>query len=153
MTPAEVALARKRLAENIGAAIARAAPPPPKPKRAPAGSKRGSEESRLRSAIVAALLKDPRVGWAHANIVRRTPYGWFGLGVGSADIVGMLRGCKGFACDCGRCHVGRALFVEVKLPDDPHPDEHQQKWLDDRKSDGAIVIVATSVEDAINGLP
>ena len=136
----------------------------------PPGKKGGKKraESDLCAEIIDALVQSGRVlvirdeggkvVFPHRNVIRRTPYGYFGLGVGSPDIVGVL-----LRCDVGTCrsdapgihcpHGGLFLGIEAKLPDDPEPDEHQRAWHDAARAAGACIIVARSAQEALDGLP
>ena len=145
---------RARLARKVEA------PPPPAPRK-PAKRKGGRrrDEASLCRDIILALAADPRVLvirdkagrviFPHRNVQRRTPWGSFGLGVGSPDIVGVLVG----VCSAGASVAGRFLGVEVKLPDDPAPDPPQVAWHAAARQAGALIIVARSVEEAIGCLP
>ncbi len=63
----------------------------------------------------------------------------YGLGIGSPDLIGIVR------------PTGRMLCIEVKVPGkDPEP--HQECWHRAARAAGALVIVAHSVEEAIDGL-
>lgn len=64
----------------------------------------------------------------------------YGLGLGSPDLVGILR------------PSGQLLAVEVKMPG-KKPESHQEAWHRAARDAGAIVIVAHSVEEALGGLP
>jgi len=130
-------------------AIVRAFPPVTK---LPPGKRGGKKrcESDLCAEIIDALVKSGRVlvirdkggkvVFPHRNVVRRTPYGYFGLGVGSPDVVGILA-------------AGKFLGIEAKLPDDPEPDEHQRLWHEQARAAGACIIVARSAQEALDGLP
>ena len=129
----------------------------------PPGKKGGKKraESDLCAEIIDALVqsgrvlvirdKGGRVVFPHRNVIRRTPYGYFGLGVGSPDIVGILSACPHCCHTCQ--HAGTFLGIEAKLPDDPEPDDHQAAWHDAARAAGACIIVARSAEEAIAGLP
>jgi len=118
----------------------------------PPGKRGGKKrcEADLCAEIIDALVKSGRVlvirdkggkvVFPHRNVVRRTPYGYFGLGVGSPDVVGILA-------------AGKFLGIEAKLPDDPEPDEHQRLWHEQARAAGACIIVARSAQEAIDGLP
>lgn len=62
----------------------------------------------------------------------------FGLGVGSADLVGLVR-------------PGRALAIETKS-DKGKLSEDQERWARRWKALGGIFILARSVQDVIDGL-
>jgi hypothetical protein len=154
---------------SLSFAVDRSVPLPPVTK-LPPGKKGGKKraESDLCAEIIDALVQSGRVlvirdeggkvVFPHRNVIRRTPYGYFGLGVGSPDIVGVL-----LRCDVGTCrsdapgihcpHGGLFLGIEAKLPDDPEPDDHQAAWHDAARAAGACIIVARSAEEAIAGLP
>ena len=148
----------------------------------PPGKKGGKKraESDLCAEIIDALVqsgrvlvirdKGGRVVFPHRNVIRRTPYGYFGLGVGSPDIVGMLAPCRSVydSWVCTSCIArladvvrfeapclkgGRFLGIEAKLPDDPEPDDHQAAWHDAARAAGACIIVARSAQEALDGLP
>ncbi len=82
-----------------------------------------------------------RIIFPHRNVQRPTPWGTFGLGPGSPDIIGAMLG------------TGKLLGVEVKKPDDPTPDDHQLEWLRQAREAGAVIIVARSADEAVAGLP
>ena len=64
----------------------------------------------------------------------------YGLGLGSPDLVGILR------------PSGRMIAVEVKVPG-RKPEEHQEAWHRAARAAGALVIVAHSVQEALDALP
>ena len=64
----------------------------------------------------------------------------YGLGLGGADLVGMLR------------PDGRFLAVEVKIPGE-RPTPEQEAWHRAARAAGAIVVVAHSVTEALAALP
>ena len=63
----------------------------------------------------------------------------YGLGVGSPDLVGIVR------------PIDRMLCVEVKVPGE-EPDPDQVCWHRAARAAGALVIVAHSVAEALAGL-
>jgi len=124
------------------------------PKRAPvakpAPTAKPCTEADLCRDIIAALaasgrvlvIRDEkkRIIFPHRNVQRPTPWGTFGLGAGSADVIGMMVG-------------GKLLAIEVKKPDDPEPDDHQARWLAAIRAGGGVAFVAHSAEEAVAGLP
>ena len=146
----------------------------------PLGKRGGKKrcEADLCAEIIDALVKSGRVlvirdkggkvVFPHRNVVRRTPYGYFGLGVGSPDVVGIILRCNTDPeQECVPCAMSRKgdpytepcsfrglfLGIEAKLPDDPEPDEHQRLWHEQARAAGACIIVARSADEAIAGLP
>ena len=131
---------------------------PPPVTKLPPGKRGGKKrcEADLCAEIIDALVKSGRVlvirdekghvVFPHRNVQRRTPYGHFGLGKGSPDIVGIVLKCRG-GCQ------GTFLGIEAKLPSDPEPDPHQLAWHAAARSAGACIIVARSADEAISGLP
>ena len=114
-------------------------------------------ETQLLMSIRDALLATGRVLLWRCNSgrMRDNTGRWvqFGLGLGCPDLVGMLRECHG-PCHAGepcRC-AGRFLAIEVKLPG-KSPEPHQEAWHRAARAAGACVIVAHSVEEALDGLP
>lgn len=101
-------------------------------------------ETALMLAIRDALLATGRVLLWRNNCGRLQDRGgrWvsYGLGLGSPDLVGILR------------PAGRLVAVEVKVPG-KKPEPHQDAWHRAARAAGALVIVAHSVEEALAGLP
>ncbi len=132
--------------------LAKEIPKPKRPKPEPKPEKvaKPRTEADLCREIVAALAASGRVlvirgdkgriTWPHRNVQRSTPWGTYGLGPGSADVIGMMVG-------------GQLLAIEVKRPDDPAPDEHQARWLAAIRAGGGVAFVAHSAEEAVEGLP
>lgn len=133
-------------------------------------------EGNICHAIIAALVasgrvlvirdEERRIVSPHRNVQRKTPWGVFGLGVGSPDIIAILRFCQRALThgDCpreygadkapSRCkHGGTFIGIEAKLPSDPTPDDHQLAYHAAVRSVGGIIIVARSVDEAVEGLP
>jgi len=120
-------------------------------------------ETQLLAAIRDALLATGRCLIFRNNTGKlqdaRGRWVTFGLGVGSPDLIGILRACRGKcttpvmdlavgrSCD----HAGRFLAVEVKLPG-KHPEVAQACWHKAARESGALVIVAHSVAEALAGL-
>ncbi len=67
----------------------------------------------------------------------------FGLGVGGADLVGVLL----FAAELGPCHVGRFFGLEVKAPG-RKPTRDQILWANAVRSVGGFVATVHSVDEA-----
>lgn len=114
------------------------APKPPMPRKPP---KR--EETALMLAIWDALLATGRVLLWRNNVGAarvRDYHVAFGFGLGSPDLVGILRG------------PGTLFAVEVKVPGES-PEPAQLAWHRAARAAGAIVIVAHSVDEALAGLP
>jgi hypothetical protein len=95
-----------------------------------------ARESEIQSRIRSAINNDGRarlvrnsVGFATAEKLR------FGLGIGSADLIGLLRG-------------GRAFAIEVKRPGQALRPE-QVSWWRAFRSWGGLGGVATSVTEAM----
>lgn len=65
----------------------------------------------------------------------------YGLGVGSADLIGSV------TVDTAHGPLAVSLAVEVKRPG-AKPSEHQARWLADKEAAGWIVGVATSPDEA-----
>lgn len=80
-----------------------------------------------------ARLLDNEVGYAAAERVR------YGLGVGSPDLVGCLRGSARLFC------------LEVKTPTG-RPTAEQLAWLRAARNMGAFATIVRSVEDALAAL-
>lgn len=77
---------------------------------------------------------------------------------GLADIVGWRWECldcllakQHMRSYCGTRRYARALYIEVKREKE-RPNPKQRAFLERAKQDGAIVIVATCVEDVTRGL-
>lgn len=66
----------------------------------------------------------------------------YGLAVGSADLIGIVRTASG---------VGRFLALEVKRPGE-RPTAEQRKWLAVVNRAGGVAVVVRSVEDAIKAI-
>lgn len=151
------------------------------PKRAPVAKPAPSEkpakprtEADICRDIIAAIaasgrvlvIRDEkkRIIFPHRNVQRPTPWGTFGLGAGSPDIIAILIGCADCATspavgsgadhDRSTCPArGRFVGIEAKKPDDPTPDEHQLAWHRQAREAGAVIIVARSADEAVAGLP
>lgn len=80
-----------------------------------------------------ARLLDNEVGVDTAKGVR------YGLGVGSADLVGCLRS-------------GRVFCLEVKTPSGRPPTDEQTRWLESVRRWGGFACVVRSVNDALAAL-
>lgn len=61
----------------------------------------------------------------------------FGLGVGSADLVGLMKG-------------GRFIALEVKRPKHGRVSEDQEKWIRTVRQWGGVAEVVTSPEEALD---
>lgn len=101
-----------------------------------------NKETPIMREIRAALLKTGRVQIWRNNCGVAT-YGRakvpYGLGLGSADLIGILKGS------------GRFFAVEVKTPDgELKPD--QRSWHASVRASGGFVCVARSVADALAAL-
>jgi len=70
-----------------------------------------------------------------------------GLGPGSPDLVGHVI----MTLPDGR-RIARALYVEVKRPGGGVLSPAQIAWLDRARADGALVVVARSLEDVLRAL-
>lgn len=119
-------------------------------------------ETQLLAAIRDALLATGRCLIFRNNTGKlqdaRGRWVTFGLGVGSPDLVGMLRSCRRALPRCASAagelpcaHHGRFIAVEVKLPG-KHPEVAQACWHKAAREAGALVIVAHSVAEALAGL-
>ncbi len=100
-------------------------------------------ETALMLAIWDALLATGRALVWRNNVGAARVRGHhvaFGLGLGSPDLVGLLRG------------PGIMICWEVKLPGN-EPEPAQRAWHKAARDAGAIVIVAHSVDEALAGLP
>lgn len=101
-----------------------------------------TSETALMLAIRDAMLATGKVQLFRNNTGRmKTGMRWisFGLGIGSPDLVGILRGS------------GRFIGVEVKLPK-LGLEPNQVAWHKAARESGALVYVAHSVEEALAGL-
>lgn len=100
-------------------------------------------EAQLMLAIRDSLLATGRVMLWRNNVgqLQDRTGRWvkYGIGVGSPDLVGMLR------------PDGRFFAVEVKLPGEK-PTPEQLAWHRAARASGALVIVAHSVDEALAGL-
>lgn len=109
-----------------------------------AQSNNPANETQLLFAIRDALLATQRVLLWRNNTGRlqdaRGRWIQYGLGLGSPDLVGILR------------PHGRMIAVEIKMPGKV-PEVHQASWHAAARDAGALVIVAHSVEEALAGLP
>ena len=92
--------------------------------------KKDKSEKVIQSDIIRFLVK---IGCS-ADVISNTGYGKKGI----ADIIGCMAD-------------GRYIAIEVKRANGK-PTELQKIWLDYKKSRGAIVMIATSVEDVMEGL-
>lgn len=104
-------------------------------------------ESDLMRRIRAALSGYPDVTLFRNNVgVLRDARGAFvryGLAPGSADLIGSLRVYAGVLGS-----LARSLAIEVKRTGEK-PTKEQQSWMDAMRSQGWLVGVCTSVEDAV----
>jgi hypothetical protein len=101
-------------------------------------------ETALSAFIRDALLATGRVLLWRNNVGRlqdiRGRWITYGLGVGSPDLVGILR------------PSGRMIAFEVKLPG-KSPTPEQLAWHRAAAAAGALVVVVHSVEEALGALP
>lgn len=98
-------------------------------------------ESPILHAVRAALVATGRVMlWRCNGGVDVTRGVRYGLGVGAADLIGLL------------VPSGRFIGVEIKSPTGRLSRE-QQLWGAAVQRAGGVYIVARSVEDALAGLP
>lgn len=98
-------------------------------------------EAPILHAVRSALVATGRVLLWRNNVGVDTTRGVrFGLGVGSPDLVGVLR------------PDGRMLACEVKTPEGRLRPE-QRMWRDAFIAAGGLYILARSPEDALRGLP
>lgn len=100
------------------------------------GARESPVQDAVRDAVVrsgVALLWRNSVGYDAARRIR------YGLGVGSADLIGVRR------------RDGAFVAIEVKAPRG-RVDRHQRQWGDAVLSAGGIYLVARSAEEALRGL-
>lgn len=91
-------------------------------------------------AVRAALVRSERVTiWRNNSGFDRDRKVRFGLGIGSADLVGLVHG------------TGRFVGVEVKTPSGRLSPE-QRLWGDVVERHGGLYVVARSVDDALAAL-
>ena len=112
-------------------------------------AKRRNETRAITRPIEAALNRLPGVRVARNNTgALRDATGRlvvFGLGVGSADLVGICLMPPRYCCDSAH---GRVFCLEVKLAGKkPRPD--QARWARVVRSLGGFCCVVTSVDEAI----
>jgi hypothetical protein len=99
----------------------------------------------IRDALLATgkvMLWRNNVGSARVKSTDNSKPRWltYGLGTGSPDLVGMLKGS------------GRFAAWEVKMPGE-EPTTEQLCWHKAARDAGALVIVSHSVDEALSGLP
>lgn len=114
-------------------------------------ARKRSETRDLTHPIIVALNKMPGVRVARNNTGmlewapgKRLKYG---LGTGSADIVGMCRIPVLIGDIDLTTGIGRAFCLEVKWPGE-HPDEDQIRWLRTVRSFGGFATVVHSIAEA-----
>jgi len=99
-------------------------------------------EARIQADIINFLIRDNRIGWVHrCNTGKALVNGRmveFGLGKGTADIIGMTSS-------------GNFLAIEVKTPTG-RVSEHQRLWLKRVALHGGLSAVVRSVDDVRNAL-
>ncbi|EDM66166.1 hypothetical protein PE36_00175 [Moritella sp. PE36] len=94
-------------------------------------------ETRIQADIINFLIRDDRIAWVHrCNTGKSLVNGRmveFGLGRGTADIIGMT------------CN-GKFLAIEVKTPTGRISD-HQRMWLKRVAMHGGLAAVVRSIDD------
>lgn len=114
---------------------------------------RRNETAQLTHPIRAALNKLPGVRvarnnvgsleWAPGKMLR------YGLGEGSADLVGIVRITD--VTVVWSKPVGRAFALEVKWPGEK-PTEDQERWMSEVRKLGGFACIVHSVEEAIQAV-
>ena len=120
---------------------------------------RRNETREVKRPIVAALnvLPGVRVFSHNAGFDRRTSVA-YGLGVGVADIVGLVRACvvcqTAYPC-ASEAHPATGIFFALECKrfgqDQSHPEivQNQQAWASMVRELGGFVAVVHSVDEAI----
>jgi len=113
-----------------------------------------TSETAVKKAILQALAYEPDLAvWP--NNVGMKGHVHYGLGPGSADIIGLLQlsSCKHRPCDrSDGTHfysaIGRFIAIEVKRDAKRKPEAHQSEWLESVRRLGGFAAVVWDVDSA-----
>lgn len=98
-------------------------------------------ETDVKRAIMQELAYEPGL-LVWRNNVGMKGHVHYGLGPGSADIIGILE----HVCDYS--NVGRFIALEVKRDVKQTPEAHQSEWLQSVREHGGFAAVVWDVESA-----
>lgn len=112
-----------------------------------AAMKARRSETDIQRAILDALALLPDLLVWRNNVGTRG-HVHYGLGPGSADIIGVLRSYRAVT------HIGRGLFIalEVKRDATCKPEPHQAEWLQSVRDIGGFAAVVWNVPSALSAI-